>query len=107
MLSSGENLEKEAVSVAKGFSAGKSKVVLDSGPIFRNLLLFAVPILMGTVVTQLYNIADSVIVGRFVSADALAAVSASGPAMSIINMFMIGLSSGSTVVIAQRAGAGD
>lgn len=93
--------------MAKGFSAGKSKVDLVSGPIFRNLLLFAVPILMGTVVTQLYNIADSVIVGRFVSADALAAVSASGPAMSIINMFMIGLSSGSTVVIAQRAGAGD
>ena len=88
-------------------SKGKSRIDLTTGPIFQNLLRFAVPILMGTIVTQLYNIADSVIVGRFVSADALAAVSASGPAMSIINMFMIGLSSGSTVVIAQRAGAAD
>lgn len=85
----------------------KSKVPLTEGPIFKNLLIFALPILLGTIVTQLYHVADSVIVGRFVSADALAAVSASAPAMSIINMFMIGLSSGSNVVIAQRVGAGD
>lgn len=85
----------------------KSRVDLTDGPIFRNLLLFTMPILLGAVVTQLYNVADSVIVGRFVSKDALAAVSAAGPVMSIIQMFMIGLSSGSTVVIAQRVGAQD
>ena len=93
--------------VAKSFSLGKSRIDLTQGPIYKNLLLFAVPILLGTVVTQLYHVADSVIVGQFVSADALAAVSASAPAMSVINMFMIGLSTGSTVVIAQRAGAKD
>lgn len=93
--------------VAKPFSLGKSRIDLTQGPIYKNLLLFAVPILLGTVVTQLYHVADSVIVGQFVSADALAAVSASAPAMSVINMFMIGLSTGSTVVIAQRAGAKD
>lgn len=86
---------------------GKSRIDLTQGPIFGNLLLFAVPILLGTVVTQLYNVADSVIVGQFVSADALAAVSAGSPVMSIINMFLIGLSTGSTVVIAQRVGTGD
>lgn len=80
---------------------------LTQGPIFQSLIRFALPILLGSIVSQLYNVADSVIVGRFVSSDALAAVSASGPVMSLINMFMIGLSTGSTVVIAQRVGAKD
>jgi len=88
-------------------SFGKNRIDLTQGPIFKNLLIFAIPILLGTIVTQFYNIADSVIVGQFVSADALAAVSAASPAMSFINMFMIGLSAGSTVVIAQRVGAHD
>ncbi len=86
------------------FSA-QSRASLTEGPIFKNLVIFAVPILLGTIVTQLYNVADSVIVGRFVSSDALAAVSASAPVMSFINLFMIGLSTGSNVVIAQRVGA--
>lgn len=85
----------------------KQRIDLTEGPIVSGLLRFALPILLGTIVTQLYNVADSVIVGRFVSADALAAVSASGPVMSLINMFMIGLSTGSNVVIAQRVGAKD
>ncbi|MBQ7064708.1 MAG: MATE family efflux transporter [Firmicutes bacterium] len=84
-----------------------SRINLTEGPIFSSLLRFAVPILLGSIVTQLYNVADSVIVGRFVSSDALAAVSVSGPVMSLINMFMIGLSTGSNVVIAQRMGAKD
>lgn len=85
----------------------KSRINLTEGPIFQNLLIFTMPILLGSIVTQLYNVADSIIVGRFVSKDALAAVSAGGPVMSIIMLFMIGLSSGSTVVIAQRMGAKD
>ncbi len=89
------------------FSLSKSRIDLTTGPIFLNLLRFAVPILLGTIVTQLYNVADSVIVGQFVGADSLAAVSAASPLMSLINMFMIGLSTGSNVIIAQRMGAKD
>lgn len=88
-------------------SLTKSRIDLTTGPIFSNLLRFAMPILLGTVVSQLYNVADSVIVGQFVGAQSLAAVSASSPLMSLINMFMIGLSTGSNVVIAQRMGAKD
>ena len=88
-------------------TVSRGRADLLNGPIFKSLLLFSLPILLGSVVTQLYNVADSAIVGRFVDADALAAVSASSPVMSIINMFLIGLSSGSTVVIAQRVGLGD
>ena len=88
-------------------SSSRGRIDLINGPIFKNLMIFALPILLGSIVTQLYNVADSVIVGRFVSSDALAAVSAGAPVMSIINMFLIGLSSGSNVVIAQRVGSGD
>ena len=64
----------------------KSRIDLTEGPIFSNLLKFAVPILLGSIVTQFYNIADSVIVGQFVGSQALAAVSASTPLMSFINI---------------------
>ena len=97
--------ERRVQRVPKVFSRGRADLL--NGPIFKSLLLFSLPILLGSIVTQLYNVADSMIVGRYVSADALAAVSASSPVMSIINMFLIGLSSGSTVVIAQRVGLGD
>ena len=80
---------------------------LVNGPIFSSLIRFAIPILFGSIVTQFYNVADSMIVGRFISSEALAAVSASTPIVSIINLFAIGLSSGSNVVIAQRVGSGD
>ena len=86
---------------------GKGRIDLTEGPIFKNLMVFTLPILLGAIVTQLYNVTDSIIVGQFVSADALAAVSASSPVMSLINMFLIGLSAGSSVVIAQRVGAKD
>lgn len=93
--------------MSKPASANRHRVNLTEGPIFKNLLIFAMPIFLGTIVTQLYNVADSAIVGRFVSTNALAAVSASAPVMSIIMLFMVGLSSGSSVIIAQRMGAGD
>ena len=86
---------------------GKNTIDLVNGPIFSSLIRFAVPILFGSIVTQFYNVADSMIVGRFISSEALAAVSASTPIVSIINLFAIGLSSGSNVVIAQRVGSGN
>jgi len=86
---------------------GKNRTELTDGPIFKNLLIFTMPILLGSIVTQLYNVADSIVVGRFKGTEALAAVSAATPVMSIINLFLIGLSSGSNVTIAQHAGSGD
>lgn len=82
----------------------RKRVDLTEGPILPQLLRFALPILMGTIVSQLYNVADSVIVGRFVSGDALAAVSAGAPVMNLIMLFFVGMSSGSSVVVAQRVG---
>ncbi|MBQ9910593.1 MAG: MATE family efflux transporter [Lachnospiraceae bacterium] len=84
---------------------GKTKD-LTQGPIFRSLIAFAIPILLGTVITQLYNVADSVIVGKFVSDEALSAVSSTAPVHTIVNLFFISLSTGA-VVIAHHMGAQD
>ncbi len=88
-------------------SGRNNTIDLVNGPIFSSLIRFSIPILFGSIVTQFYNVADSMIVGRFISSEALAAVSASAPIVSIINLFAIGLSSGSNVVIAQRVGSGN
>ena len=84
-----------------------SRINLTEGPIIPGLLRFAVPILLGSIVTQLYNVADSVIVGRFVGTVALASVG--GSAAQIINLligFFVAITSGASVVIAQVYGAG-
>ena len=85
----------------------RTQIDLTRGPIFRKLLLFSLPILLGSIVTEFYNVADSMIVGRFIGAQALAAVSACSPSSSIINMFLVGLQVGASVVVAQKVGARD
>ena len=85
----------------------KTQLDLTQGPIFKRLMLFSLPILLGAVVTEFYNLVDAVIVGRFVGANALAAVSAASPSTNVINMFLIGLQTGASVVVAQKVGAHD
>lgn len=80
---------------------------ITEGVIWKQLLLFFFPILMGSVFQQLYNTVDTIIVGRFVGTGALAAVGASSPIISLINGFFIGVSSGATVVLSQFYGAND
>jgi putative MATE family efflux protein len=81
---------------------------ITEGVIWKQLLLFFFPILLGTFFQQMYNTVDAVIVGQFVGTEALAAVG--GPAGTLINLlvgFFVGLSSGATVIIAQFWGSGD
>ena len=80
---------------------------LTEGPIAKKLLLFALPIIIGNMVQQLYNVVDTIVVGNFVSSDALAAVSVSFPVMMLFNSLFMGLSMGSNIIIAQYRGAGD
>ena len=77
-----------------------------NGVIWKQLLIFFFPIVLGTFFQQIYNTADAVVVGRFVGTEALAAVG--GSTSQIINLivgFFVGLSSGATVVISQYYGA--
>ncbi|MBO4505711.1 MAG: MATE family efflux transporter, partial [Lachnospiraceae bacterium] len=80
---------------------------MTKGSPFKLIIRFLIPIVLGNVIQQLYNLADSIIVGRFVGADALAAVGATGTIMFLIIGFMVGMTSGFSVVTAQRFGAGD
>ncbi|MGF6907229.1 MATE family efflux transporter [Fusobacterium sp. PH5-44] len=77
-----------------------------NGPIWKQLLIFFFPILLGTFFQQIYNTTDTVIVGNFVGKEALAAVG--GSPFYIINLFIgfsIGLSSGASVIISQFYGS--
>jgi len=71
------------------------------------ILRFALPMLLGNVFQQLYNIVDSIIVGNFIGKEALAAVGASFPIIFAFLSLIIGIASGSTIVIAQYFGAKD
>ena len=81
---------------------------ITEGVIWKGLLAFFFPIMLGTLFQQLYNTVDTVIVGQFVGTQALAAVG--GSAAQILNLiigFFVGVSSGATVIVSQYFGAHD
>lgn len=80
---------------------------ITEGVIWKQLLIFFFPILLGTFFQQMYNTVDTIIVGRFVGTQALAAVGSTSALINLINGFFIGLSTGSSVVVSQFYGAGD
>ena len=80
---------------------------ITEGVIWKQLLAFFFPILLGTFFQQLYNTVDTIVVGRFVGTRALAAVGSTSSLISLINGFFIGLSTGASVVVSQFYGAGD
>lgn len=85
-----------------------SKNQITEGVIWKQLLFFFFPILLGTLFQQLYNTADTVVVGRFVGTQALAAVGGStGQIVNLVINFFVGLASGATVIIARYYGARD
>ena len=86
-----------------------SRTVMDmtEGVIWRQLVDFAVPLFVGNIFQQLYNTVDSVVVGNFVGADALGAVTSTVPIVFTFISLFIGMTMGASVVIAQYFGAGD
>ena len=83
----------------------KSEIDFTSGPIMSRILVFGLPILIGSIFQQLYNIVDSIVVGNYVGTEALAAVgNASTIAFCLVNI-ATGLSTGASVVVAQLLGA--
>ncbi|HLO91355.1 MAG: MATE family efflux transporter [Chloroflexota bacterium] len=78
---------------------------LTEGKPGKLIFRFAVPMLIGNVFQQIYNVIDSIIVGKFLGKEALAAVGASFPIIFLLISLVIGISSGSTIIIAQHFGA--
>ena len=80
---------------------------MTKGSPTRIILGFTLPLFLGNVFQQFYNMADTIIVGQFVGTGALAAVGSTGTIMFLITGFATGLGTGFTILTAQRFGAGD
>lgn len=81
--------------------------VMTEGPIWRKILFFSIPLILGNLFQQLYNTVDSIIVGNYIGSEALAAVGSSGSIINLLIGFCIGASAGAGVVISQFFGARD
>lgn len=79
---------------------------LTQGPITRKMLLFALPLMLGNLLQQMYNLADAWVVGRFLGPDALAAVGSSYTLMTFLTSILLGLCMGSGAAISMQYGAG-
>ena len=94
----------------EGMGAGsmnntQSKTLLTEGSIWKKMVAFALPLFFGNLFQQLYNTADSLIVGNFLGSNALAAVSSSGSLIFLLVGFFNGIAMGAGVVIARYYGA--
>lgn len=80
---------------------------MTEGSEFGQILKFSVPLLVGNIFQQLYNVVDSAIVGKYLGSDKLAAVGSTGSITYLFFALCIGLATGAGILIAQRFGAGD
>ena len=78
---------------------------LTQGKEGKQIILFAIPMIVGNIFQQLYNIVDSIVVGKFISSVALAAVGASFPILFTLSALVAGITIGGSVLVAQYYGA--
>lgn len=83
----------------------KNSTIMTEGSIWKKILLFSIPLILGNLFQQLYNTVDSIIVGNYIGSEALAAVGSSGSLINLLIGFCIGASAGAGVVISQFYGA--
>ena len=94
-------------SLARKLGEPSKSVDMTQGGICRMIFAFALPIMIGNLFQQLYNMVDTAVVGRGVGPEALAAVGAASPVTQLLLGLLIGMTSGMSVVIARCFGAGD
>ena len=80
---------------------------MTQGAPWKRIMEFSVPMLLGNIAQQLYNTADSVIVGRFVGDNALAAVGSASPILNLLLALFVGIATGAGIVVSQSYGARD
>lgn len=83
----------------------KQKGLMTEGSIFKQILYFSIPLIIGNLFQQLYNTVDSIVVGNFIGDNALAAVNSSGAIVQLLISFFMGLSMGGGVTISNYFGA--
>jgi len=80
---------------------------MTQGPAWKRIMEFSIPMLLGNLAQQLYNTADSIIVGKFVGDDALSAVGSAMPILNLLLALFVGISTGAGIVVSQSYGARD
>ena len=75
------------------------------GTPWKKIVLFAIPMLIGNVAQQLYNTVDSIVVGKYVGDNALAAVGSATPILNLLLVLFIGISVGASIMVSQYFGA--
>jgi putative MATE family efflux protein len=92
------------MNIAKDLFAPKD---MTQGPPWKRIAEFTIPMFIGNVAQQLYNTADSIIVGRYIGDNALAAVGSAGPILFLLMVLFIGISVGAGIMVSQYFGAKD
>ena len=95
--------------MAKAESCSRSKYEVDmtQGPILRHLVRFSITVALTGLLQILYNMVDTIVVGRFAGKEALAAVGSTGSLINLLITLFIGLSVGASITLAKRYGEGD
>lgn len=84
-----------------------SQVDMTEGTIWKKIVAFTIPMVIGNVAQQLYNTVDSIVVGKYVGDNALAAVGSAGPIVNLILVLFIGISMGASIMVSQYFGSRD
>lgn len=84
-----------------------SQVDMTEGTIWKKIVAFSIPMILGNVAQQLYNTVDSIVVGRYVGDNALAAVGSAGPIVNLLLVMFIGISMGASIMVSQYFGSRD
>ena len=83
------------------------RIDMTEGPIMRNILLFAMPLVMGNILQQLYTTVDTLVIGAFCGTTSLAAVGTSAQPVEVVLCVFLGLGTGTSILISQYIGAGN
>ncbi len=85
----------------------RKKIDMTTGPIMRNIFLFALPIVIGNILQQLYTTVDALVIGRYCGHTSLAAVGTSAQPVEVLLCVFLGIGTGVSILISQYTGAGD
>ncbi|MBR0137856.1 MAG: MATE family efflux transporter [Erysipelotrichaceae bacterium] len=88
-------------------SKERKELDIINGPLLKNLVIFAIPLMLTNLMQSLFNVTDTIIVGKFAGDQALAAVGATGSLSFLIISLFYGVSMGTTVIVGQLIGKGD
>lgn len=94
------------ISTIKNRFTNSSTMDMTKGKPYKVIIAFAIPLMIGNIFQQLYSMVDTMVVGRFIGTNALAAVGATSPVVQLLIGLIVGLTGGLSVVVAQKFGAG-